>query len=682
MKDSTADAAEDTAPLSIFTPRSQRLTTPTSSRVQVPSVLPRTSSPFSRRRRTISGAVNVGREDNILALGHTALGHNIADFAAPHASSGWAARVSDQDNASLVAGTEPGRKTRPNNIACSSREINGPTSSPLQLQPSSSESVIRKKRPSDVGTPDATSERPHSSKRARVKPRPNYSFESLKYNGPAQQPSSPLFFSNTQRPRPRLPARFSSSEAAARMLSKAQHGETHVKTVSLARGNVSTPGPVNHFNSPTPTNASRQSLDRSSTTRSDSSDTGMYSGKNSGSSPGQQNLKSIGIIELFEQDERPTFIVDLSDSANYGPGPLHPAYASTSLRSCEGLYESIVGTSEASLQFKDWLLSASGSGEGPNTHFPTCQYANIQWSCSTLRKTLRVVNGSLLSSPGLPIGASSSLSQSVRSLSIGPTSAPMAGVETNDYFGTTLHLQEQIATKAISGIPVPSIESIAPTTASPSTSEGNSGIAGHQTPTDVLATPSTYVMDGIPLTPMAPAVTNVNWFSSHIPITHSISPSFDWTRLPVSDTMPPHIRFAHSIDWASTSLGPIGTWGSDLRQMCNLIMASPHPAAMYWGDDLIAIYNEAYIMLAGQKHPSLMGQSYSVAWSEIWDDVKDVFANAKLTGEATMKDDDGLFLKRSNYLEETYFSWSIVSTPLKVPTSVAALMHESEFDCI
>ena len=23
--------------------------------------------------------------------------------------------------------------------------------------------------------------------------------------------------------------------------------------------------------------------------------------------------------------------------------------------------------------------------------------------------------------------------------------------------------------------------------------------------------------------------------------------------------------------------------------------ASPHPAAMYWGDELVAIYNEAYI---------------------------------------------------------------------------------------
>lgn len=55
-----------------------------------------------------------------------------------------------------------------------------------------------------------------------------------------------------------------------------------------------------------------------------------------------------------------------------------------------------------------------------------------------------------------------------------------------------------------------------------------------------------------------------------------------------------------------------------------------------------------------------MGQSYKVAWAEIWDDVKDVFANARLTGQATMKDDDRLFMKRNGFLEETYFSWSII----------------------
>lgn len=55
-----------------------------------------------------------------------------------------------------------------------------------------------------------------------------------------------------------------------------------------------------------------------------------------------------------------------------------------------------------------------------------------------------------------------------------------------------------------------------------------------------------------------------------------------------------------------------------------------------------------------------MGQSYRVAWAEIWHEVKDVFANARLTGQATMKDDDCLFIWRNGFIEEAYFSWSII----------------------
>ena len=69
-------------------------------------------------------------------------------------------------------------------------------------------------------------------------------------------------------------------------------------------------------------------------------------------------------------------------------------------------------------------------------------------------------------------------------------------------------------------------------------------------------------------------------------------------------------------------------------------MASPHPAAMYWGPEHVAIYNEAYIALAGKKHPELMGRRYADAWSEIWPAVEDVFANALSSAQATMKDDD------------------------------------------
>jgi hypothetical protein len=84
---------------------------------------------------------------------------------------------------------------------------------------------------------------------------------------------------------------------------------------------------------------------------------------------------------------------------------------------------------------------------------------------------------------------------------------------------------------------------------------------------------------------------------------------------------------------------------------------------MYWGDDYVAIYNEAYVLLVGEKHPALMGMSYKVAWQEIWDlGISEVFENARESGQATMKDDDLLFMKRSgsaNNLEECYFSWSI-----------------------
>jgi hypothetical protein len=83
-----------------------------------------------------------------------------------------------------------------------------------------------------------------------------------------------------------------------------------------------------------------------------------------------------------------------------------------------------------------------------------------------------------------------------------------------------------------------------------------------------------------------------------------------------------------------------------------LIMASPHPAAMYWGPEHVAIYNEAFIALAGKKHPELMGRKYADAWSEIWSAVADVFANAFSSAQATMKDDDcKLFLADSRERE-------------------------------
>jgi hypothetical protein len=58
------------------------------------------------------------------------------------------------------------------------------------------------------------------------------------------------------------------------------------------------------------------------------------------------------------------------------------------------------------------------------------------------------------------------------------------------------------------------------------------------------------------------------------------------------------------------------------------------------------------------KH--MQGKSYRVEWAEIWDELGEIFDKARNAAQATMKDDDCLFLKRNGYFEETYFSWSII----------------------
>jgi PAS domain S-box-containing protein len=137
--------------------------------------------------------------------------------------------------------------------------------------------------------------------------------------------------------------------------------------------------------------------------------------------------------------------------------------------------------------------------------------------------------------------------------------------------------------------------------------------------------------------------------------------TFDWTRIPIDDpNLPAHHRFARSIDWAATSLGPVELWPLELRILSTLIMGSPHPAAIYWGRDHVAIYNEAYISLAGKKHPKLMGSRYQDAWPEIWDEIQPVFDAAWNSGYATMKNDDTLFISRHGFMEETSFNWGII----------------------
>ncbi|KAJ8606563.1 hypothetical protein MRB53_040863 [Persea americana] len=82
--------------------------------------------------------------------------------------------------------------------------------------------------------------------------------------------------------------------------------------------------------------------------------------------------------------------------------------------------------------------------------------------------------------------------------------------------------------------------------------------------------------------------------------------------------LPPseHISLFRSTDWSSTPLGPLNAWDPSLRFAVNMVFNDTRPAVVYWGPEMIAVYNERFIEIAADAHPMLMGRSFSHCFPE------------------------------------------------------------------
>ena len=72
-------------------------------------------------------------------------------------------------------------------------------------------------------------------------------------------------------------------------------------------------------------------------------------------------------------------------------------------------------------------------------------------------------------------------------------------------------------------------------------------------------------------------------------------------------------------DWSRTSLGPSADWPQSLKTAVDIVLRSPVPLVMLWGRDGIMIYNDAYSVFAGGRHPKLLGSKVLEGWPEVAD---------------------------------------------------------------
>ncbi|HYO07381.1 MAG TPA: PAS domain-containing protein [Tepidisphaeraceae bacterium] len=116
-------------------------------------------------------------------------------------------------------------------------------------------------------------------------------------------------------------------------------------------------------------------------------------------------------------------------------------------------------------------------------------------------------------------------------------------------------------------------------------------------------------------------------------------------------------------DWSQTPLGPMASWPQSLRVAVGICLNSRFPMFVWWGPQLINIYNDAYVPILGKRHPAALGRPAREAWHDIWD-VLGPQADAVMSrGEATWNERVLLVMERNGYSEETYFTWSYSPIP-------------------
>jgi len=116
-------------------------------------------------------------------------------------------------------------------------------------------------------------------------------------------------------------------------------------------------------------------------------------------------------------------------------------------------------------------------------------------------------------------------------------------------------------------------------------------------------------------------------------------------------------------DWSKTKLGPVEHWPQSLKTMLGVVLGSRFPMLLWWGPDLLHLYNDAYRPILRDKHPASLAAPAAQVWAEVWDVAGPMAKGVQEGGPATWTEDLQLFINSGGMAEETYFTFSYSPVP-------------------
>jgi PAS domain S-box-containing protein len=117
-----------------------------------------------------------------------------------------------------------------------------------------------------------------------------------------------------------------------------------------------------------------------------------------------------------------------------------------------------------------------------------------------------------------------------------------------------------------------------------------------------------------------------------------------------------------AFDWTTSPLGCPAVWPEALKVLVSVVLTSTQPMFLVWGPDRIFLYNDAFIPIAGRKHPTSFGLASRVVWAEAWTEIGALFDRV-FEGEPMYMTGFKVGLDRRGRVEDAYFDFSY--TPVR-----------------
>ena len=115
-----------------------------------------------------------------------------------------------------------------------------------------------------------------------------------------------------------------------------------------------------------------------------------------------------------------------------------------------------------------------------------------------------------------------------------------------------------------------------------------------------------------------------------------------------------------AFNWTDSPLGPVAGWSPHLRTTVDIVLGSAQPMFLWWGPQLIQLYNDAYRPCLGTRslHPSALGARGREFWPEIWDVIGPQIDQVMTGGNAMLLEDQHLPMDRRGRLDDAWFTFS------------------------